>query len=302
MKLGTVVMLAGSIRPTALMTSLGLHALELPVRADATLLDTWIESLQACNADEVRIVVNSPADAARIGALLPSSRQQFVRVMSEPASWRGSAGLVSDLTADLAPDDLVAVVEGGSLPPVSLAPLAGAMTPLTTAVIGATEAHEPAGTYLFRRNVFRSIPSVGYHDMKEQLLPAINEQRGVVKLAILGREFIRIRDRQSYLSAVALLAQRYENAMNGRLHDDGARLLGSNVISAAAAIGPRALVQDSVLFDGATVEPGAVVCRSIIGPGVTIAAGSRVVDSIVTERPSPAGASRTSVRQVVARN
>src|SRR5690606_27485840 len=108
------------------------------------------------------------------------------------------------------------------------------------------------GMYLFRREVFRSIPRVGYHDMKEQLLPAINAQRGVAKLAILGTEVCRIRDRRSYLRAVELVSQRNEESNHTiQRRADGARVVGASLVSDSARIESRALIQDSVILDGA---------------------------------------------------
>ncbi len=303
MSLGTVVMLAGAIRPTTLATSLGIHPLELPLRSQETLLCTWLDVLHDSGADKVRIAVNDSTGASRVQRAMSRSGISNVEIVIEKASWRGSAGLVRDLTEDLNADEVVTVVEGASLPPESLESLVRAMTPMTAAVIGATDSYEPMGMYLFRRDVFRSIPRVGYHDMKEQLLPAINAQRGVAKLAILGTEVCRIRDRRSYLRAVELVSQRREES-NHTIYRraDGARVVGASLVSDSAHIESRALIQDSVILDGSVVGQGAVVCRSIIGPGAKVPEGTRMIDSVLTERPHTAGDSRSRLERLTTPN
>lgn len=293
----TVVMLAGWLRPSALSGALRRHVLSMPLTRETTLLDAWLEALDEIGAGEVRIVVNTDEDRRELLSLLEDrARFRRVSVIVEPASWRGSAGIVKDVTEDLEARVPVLVVEAGALPPTSLAPMASAFTEMTEAVIGATESHEPCGVFAFRRGVFSEVGSVGYHDMKEQVLPLLSRRRAVVKLALLGREVCRLRDRAGYLRGVALHAERqgvYEHPVErGARSSDAPHLLGVSVVCEGAVVKPGAVVQDSVILPGAVVESGAVICRSVLGPGATAARGERVIDAIVTvaserERPVP---------------
>ena len=62
------------------------------------------------------------------------------------------------------------------------------------------------------------------------------------------------------------------------------------VVSSAAAIGPGARVDHSVLHHGAVVEAGASVTGSVLGPRSRVGAGAVVVDSVLAEDASvPAG-------------
>ncbi|MHC4992561.1 MAG: hypothetical protein ACYTGC_16445, partial [Planctomycetota bacterium] len=120
----TAVILAGTLRPSPLRRDVDRHVLSLPVCADQTLLERWSATLAALPLDEIRAVVSNDEDLqvlrhlrATKGAAAPWS------VMLEPSPWRGTAGVLRDVTADLDAGALVLVGEATCLPPRTLEPL-----------------------------------------------------------------------------------------------------------------------------------------------------------------------------------
>jgi len=70
--------------------------------------------------------------------------------------------------------------------------------------------------------------------------------------------------------------------------DEKARIVGPTVISAGAHIGPKASVENSILWDRAVVGEGARVTRTIAGINYDIAPGTQLHDTVVAnEEPVP---------------
>ncbi|MHC5003660.1 MAG: GlgC family sugar phosphate nucleotidyltransferase [Planctomycetota bacterium] len=281
----TAVILAGTLRPSPLRLAIDLPAPCLPIGADRSLLDAWRQSLAAVDAEYVRIVVNNAADVEAVGHAAGRGRRSL-RIVAEPAAWRGTAGLLQDVTNDLEDDDLVIVVEAASLPPASLEPLVSAIGPGDAGAVGLCGRDGPSGVYAFRREALASrVPAVGYHDVKEQLLPALHRAEQPVRTAPLGTSSHRIRDRRSYLEAlrIVLAGEEPERMSVAREASvSGSALLhGFCVLQPGAVVEDGAVVHESVIMNGATISGGAVVTRSIVGPMATIGPRERVVREIV---------------------
>src|SRR5688572_18461390 len=104
------VLLAGRIRAAHRLDSLEVHMLSLPMGRQGSLLDSWLAVLAGLpNLREVQVIVNSEAEAESIRASMSESHLQSptvpVQVIAEPASWRGAAGIIRDVTTGLGPDD-----------------------------------------------------------------------------------------------------------------------------------------------------------------------------------------------------
>src|SRR5438046_115819 len=102
----SAVVLAGRIRPTPLSQALDVHVLRLPVGPRGSLLDSWMSTCATISGiGEIRIVVNAPADVESVGASVPTAKPDVqehpLRIMAEPAAWRGAGGILRDVTADL---------------------------------------------------------------------------------------------------------------------------------------------------------------------------------------------------------
>ncbi|MCH7646278.1 MAG: biotin/lipoyl-binding protein, partial [Nitrospinae bacterium] len=203
---------------------------------------------------EVRIVVNTEADALAIRGLerprhISNRSRPEIVVVAEPTSWRGTGGLLGDMSRDISPDNVVVLIETNCLPPPSLEPLLRALEDgETMGVVGAGTDHEPAGIYAFDHAAISLIPEIGYYDLKEQLLPALNGIGRPVRLARMTERIIRLRDRSGYLQAVQVSLQR-----GG---PDGPR----SRCSPLATVSPLARIAGRCIIErGVVVEADAVV-------------------------------------------
>ena len=300
-QLFSAVILAGGLRPSTLRAQLGISTLCLPVTADEKLLDAWLRSLARTGVCEfVRIVVTDDADAEQISDQLEEAgtgrqEQVVVEVVTEPVAWRGTAGIVRDVSEDLPDEQVVLVAEGACLPPASLDCLLDALEPDTVATVGIGRGEEPAGAYAFRREALEQVPKVGFFDIKEQLLPALYDHNQGAESVVVTDSVLRIRDRASYLQAV-FSASGGRPPESGAIHcsasasvSSSALLTGVCVIGAGVIVDDKAVVHNSVVLDDAVIGGGAIISRSIIGTNVEIVAGTLQIDTVVASRKGQMG-------------
>lgn len=288
----TTVILAGTLRPSPLHAALGVPAPCLPVGPGVTLLEAWQAVFEDAGVgSDVRVVVNSEAEVDP----LAGHRATPFRVIVEPAAWRGTAGVLRDVTDDLDDAQPVLVVEASCLPPLSLRPLLDAMDDRTAGVVGVGGFDEPGGVYVLRRDAIASASTVGYRDFKEQLLPALHEAGSAVRTADLGGPVHRVWDRRSYLHAVQHYISTRRDVRREQLAETRSAVSGTAIVEGFVLLGSGAVVEDgavvheSIILDGATVGGGAVVSRSIVGPLAQLAPRTRVVRRIVDAHTAEAG-------------
>jgi hypothetical protein len=295
-------MLAGLLRPSPLREAIDLPALCLPVGRSGTLLDAWLSVLKRVpGLNDVRIAVNSKADLATVSKLahasnataasdapLATSSPFTIRTIAEPSSWRGTIGLVRDVTEDLRADDVVIVIEAHCLPPDSVRPVIDRLQPSRAGVVGISGLDQPSGVYSLRMDAVRVTPRNGYMDFKEQFLPRLNENGMRLTTARLSDRLLRMWDRASYLEAVRV-------SLDGSRGKDGearvssqasvsssAALDGFCIVEPGAVVEDGAVVQDSVILAGATVGGGAIVSKTIVGQRAAIAPRAVVVRQTVS--------------------
>lgn len=300
----TAVVLAGGIRPCPLCEELGTPVLCLPVTDDQTLLTAWLTALSQAGACQgIRIAVTDEADGAEICDQLqecrgPRRQAPDIEVVQDPSPWRGTGGIVRDVSENVPDGHVVLAVEAACLPPRSLDSLLDALEPNTAVTVGIGGADEPAGVYAFRRVVLERIPKVGYFDIKEQLLPVLYERDYGVRLVAVTDRVLRIRDRASYLQAVFSASGRRPPQI-GAIHcstsasvSSSALLGGVCVIGRGAIVKDNAVVHNSVVLSAAVIGAGAIISRSIIGANVEIAAGSMVIDTVAASRNGQPGSTK----------
>lgn len=228
---------------------------------------------------------------------------------------RGPAGCVRD--AARADADLVVVVEASVAARVNLDALldahreAGAA--LTTVVMG-PGGTEPAGIYVLSRSALEEIPTRGYQDIKEMLIPKLYGQ-GKVILAWPAddRRNLRVRDAASYLAAnswalegpsPAWTAPHGYRAMAGAwVHESAvvaasARLIGPIVIGPHCSVGAGAtIVGTTTLGRGCRVGADAVISRSTLWNGCHVGAGAIIDHCVLVDGAAvePAGIMRDTV-------
>jgi hypothetical protein len=288
----TAVLLAGTLKPSPLRRALDVPVLCLPLGATGTVLDAWIDALATVGGcDDVRIVVNTDDDVRTLEPVVRDTearhRETVIRTIVEPASWRGAGGILRDVTDDLATDALVLVIEATAMPLRTLRPLPLACSRSSTGVVGALATDEPAGVYAFRRRAFEHVPSVGYYDLKEQLLPALAEAKLAVRAVRLDGQPTRIRDAEGYLDAVRFwFAEDRHEEESRRIAGnvsvaDSAIIAGTCIIERDVTIGERAVVHDAVILAGATIGEEAAVSRGVIGSGAVVEPQQRVVGGVI---------------------
>ena len=289
-----VLMLAGALHPSPLRQQLGIPVICLPLGVRGKLLTAWLDALtEALDAPIVQIAVNSEEDAHAIRPMIDEKGVNgSTRVVVEPASWRGTGGLLRDLYPG-DPDRGIMVVEANCLPPASLDGLLQALDDGTQGAVATTDDAEPAGLYIFDQTALEAIPPIGYFDLKEQLLPALSRRGYQIRAAPVTDRVIRIRDRVSYLQAIRATAERHGTAaLLGRSPEaniaPSARIVGNCIIEPQVVVKEGAVIQDSVLLSGAIVEEKTVVSRSVVAPGVRVPAGSTVIDRVAGDRGSAA--------------
>lgn len=289
----SAIMLAGTILPTPFQEALGLPVLCLPIGPGGSVLDAWRRVLGAIDRlERVKLVVRSAPELEHVSAVVradaKSGARPTIETMRDPGAWRGVAGVLHDLTAELLADAVVVVCEAHCHPPNSLAPLIDAMSGDTAGVVGTTEGGEPAGVYAFRGDVFRGVSEIGYCDLKEQLLPMLYAQGRKVVARPVSRRVERMRDLESYLDAVraSLTVGKAGNEPTVRIAAQ-ARVSRSAILDGFCIVEPGAVIEDgvvlhdAVVLSGAIIGGGAVVSRSVIGPMVRVNPRTQIVRDVV---------------------
>lgn len=202
---------------------------------------------------------------------------------------RGPAGCVRDAALETDCQTIV-VVDGTIIPAVDFSALlaqhqrTGAA--VTLVVASTTDAdtgacvHEPAGIYVFDRRVLDSIPSKGYQDIKESLIPKLYRAGERIETFVATPEdALRVTDAASYLGVNMWTLQHasreapgpgYRRVGEAWIHetasvDERARLVGP------VLVGPRSVVEAEALLVGPTtigedchVGARAVITRSAL--------------------------------------
>lgn len=284
-ELRAVVLLAGAVRPSRLIKASGRSVLDLPVGASRTVLDCWREQLltlaETLEIDElpVRVMVSQ-------GSGLDAKTERFGRVSltieQDPSSFRGTAGLLSDVARGYDDDEQVLVSHAGQLLFEPLTRLAFGLAEAKADVAIASEAKgTPSGMILVRCGALRGINGVGFVDFNEQALPELAKDHRVKV-----REFETATSRSARtLSGYIGALRAYHRRAAGRQEvlspftEDWRPAFG--IVEPGGDVAADAVLHDSVVLRGAKVGPGAVLVRSVICAGSVVAGGQRVVDQVI---------------------
>jgi hypothetical protein len=268
----------------------------------------WLDVIEATRrCESVIVVVSFQADADLLQGWLDRYETQravsaTIEVIVEPQRWRGTAGLLRDVCDHYGKPARVLTVEAGSLPPGTLDPLFDPVLRDESACVGISSDYEPAGIYMFPRDAVRSVPKIGFHDIKEQLLPRLSELKRGAWPVVLSERLVHLRDPAAYLSLVLSAdSLRADGEICGGRKGDQARSRegadGTCLIAPSVIIERGALVSDSVLLEDVVVRSGAIVSRSIIGPGTEVESRARIIDECARRSADPAsGQRRRSLR------
>lgn len=283
-----VILLAGKIGRHEFADAIGRSVLDLPISERQTILDVWVERLSAvCDpgrADPLSVRIALGADDAlptlRASSAASCAQFSFVRDASE---YRGTGGVVKDLTAGLDNASRVLVVTAHQLCGTSLLPIACGMDDEEVVAVVPHGAGDFASAFVLRRDRLADVPDIGFVDLKEQVLTERNGRPGLRVVRGRAGESVPIRTLAEYIAA---LRMRHRGAETGPSQGDAEVFAESwrpsfSIVEPGASVAADATLQDSVVLAGGRVEAAAVVARSVVCPGGVVARGKTAVDQIV---------------------
>ncbi len=207
----------------------------------------------------------------------------------EDVSPRGPAGCVRDAAMTWPARDVI-VVEGTVVPGFDLDDLlanhraTGAAITVAarrTASVDTVEGgFESAGVYVFSQAAVHAVPSTGFQDIKEMLIPRVHAAGLGVNMYEIAGSAWRVTAPSSYLSLNARVLEwmagkgihlpGYATLGQAYVHEtavieDGAGLYGPVLVGPHSRIAERArVIGPAVIGCSCQVSPGAVVCRSVL--------------------------------------
>ncbi|MCC7205521.1 MAG: hypothetical protein IT441_10605 [Phycisphaeraceae bacterium] len=285
LRLREVVLLAGVVRPTPLTSAVGRALLDLPLAEHTSLMSVWQAHLQnlAHAIDAQRLTVRVMLDQGSPEPQPAPADHLDMIIQRDPEPLRGTGGVLRDTTLNHHDDDWILVAPAAQLLLEPLEHLLASMNlPGYDVVVMAHGDGVPTGLMLLRAKVLRSLPSLGFVDLKEQGLPRIaaNHPVGVVRLGTPVS--LPVRSLQDYLHAASLYARRQPHT--GRMTDNPFEEHWRSsflIVEPGASVSPSALLHDSVVLAGAVIEADAVVVSSVVGPAAVVAPRSRVIDQLI---------------------
>lgn len=286
----TVILLAGRVGQNPLAEGIQRSALDLPVARGRRILDVWAERFAELSETEgfpglvVRIAVDQDGAAPLLPAPSAEARVRF-EVVRDAAEYRGTAGVVKDLTRDLDDADRILVASANQ---IQLEPLGAVVADLLAAGEGVSMvprgASELAGAFLLRRERLRAVPDVGFVDLKEQAIPdAVGAGHLVVSRRPRGSS-LPVRTLDEYVAALRWLhapggpAASLAEPENPFAESWQPRFA---IVEEGADVAESAVLQDTVVLAGGRVEPDAVVARAVVCPGGFVRRGETIVETVV---------------------
>lgn len=251
----------------------------------------------------------------------------------EDGTPRGAAGCVKDAASRSTAQTLI-VADGASIPVVDIERLIArhrdsdaALTIVTCereSKVGGVRM-EPAGVYVFEREILEAIPATSFQDIKENLIPKLYRTGRRVQVFPVREMSPHVLSADSYLALnqwmIARLArQASADASSGgspglMVHptawidpdalvcgpvligpgvrvEAGAAIVGPASVGEDTRVGRGAVVARSVTWKGCDIGEDAVVDHSIMADGAAAGRGETVSSMVRTSRGELAGARR----------
>lgn len=281
-----MILLSGAIRSSDLARSIGRSVLDLPIDATSTILQQWRDQAEVLAAsiggrtidlrvtvDQNSILPHAPADTTHVR----------VTVGHDPKDYRGTAGLIRDLSLNDAQDSYLLVANGNQ---VLLEPLEELAHELSARggdiILTAHDDGTPAGVMLVRAGAIRGVRELGFMDFKEQVLPKLAQDFDVRVIHRPHAAGLPVRNLDGYIDA---LTAHHKRLAGKPIFDDEA---GSeqwfstfSIIEPGANVAASARVHDSIILDGAQVGANAVIVRSVVAGSATVRPGQLASDRVV---------------------
>jgi N-acetylglucosaminyldiphosphoundecaprenol N-acetyl-beta-D-mannosaminyltransferase len=289
-RLRGLILLGGSVRPTALTTSIERSVLDLPLDDGGSIFNHWLghamdlSRLFGIDSVPVRLMVdlNSPEPV--------SAANRFAgtyTVERDHGEYRGTGGVLRDMAAEYDDEDLLLVANAAQ---VLLDPLSGVTTLLDRKAGDVTVVSHrdgsPSGIMLVKCKTLRLIPRTGFVDMKEQALPQIASKFDVRVAHRRRPTGLPIRTLADYVLALRLYHRRRlgKPAVLDALSEDWQPTFA--IVEPGAVVDPRARVHDAVVLRGGTVEQNGVLVRSVVCAGGIVRKDRTAVDQFVCPTPA----------------
>lgn len=284
-RLRALILLGGSVRPSPLCTATGRSILDLPLDDGGSLLNYWlsqaVEVTRSAGLERlpVRVLVNQ-------ASLEPYSAHEkhfgTFRVERDLSEYRGTGGVLRDVAADYADDDLILVANAAQILLDPLPAIAAALARKGGDVcLVSHDDGTPSGVMLLTCKALRLIPVTGFVDMKEQALPQIAARFDVRVVRRRRPTGLPVRTLEDYVQALRFHHRRRAGKpiTTDPLAEDFAPAF--SLVEAGATVDASARVHDSVVLAGGVVEPGAALVRCVVSPGATVRRDRTEVDRMV---------------------
>lgn len=284
--LHSVVLLAGELRTGQLRKQAGRSLLMMPVGSERTVLNSWCDHLvalaeaQGIECLPVRVLVNQDSGMTpRVERIGPIE----LRIEFDPASFRGTAGLLSDICREEHPDTQLLVANAGL---ILTRPLTQLVKELQISggdfALGVHPGGLPSGLMRFRAGCMQAINAQGFVDLNEQVLPELAMSHDVRVCQFEKQASQSIRTLEGYMQALRLHHLQADKTTTEKLAHEHERWCSSfGIIESGAEVAPDAVLHDAVVLSGARVEPGAVLVRTVVCPDAVVKQGQRVIDRLV---------------------
>ncbi|MCC7147535.1 MAG: hypothetical protein IT443_13930 [Phycisphaeraceae bacterium] len=279
-----VILLAGAIRPTPLTADIGRSMLDMPITSTSRLISIWQKQLDSL-ADflqqpdlSCRILVdqNTPLPNP------PAPGRARLTVAQDPQPFRGTAGVLRDVVDGSDPSAYVLVVEATQLPIEPLPDSCANMLKIPADVVLLSHRQGiPAGLMLIRCGTLQMVPTVGFLDLKEQILPRLASEFVVRAIHLDQPVALPLRTLPDYIHALRLMAG---STPTGNLDDnpfEESWRTAFSIVEPDAMVASSARIHDSVVLAGGTVNPHAVLVNSVVGPGGVVPAGQTIINEVV---------------------
>lgn len=288
--LRALVLLGGTVLTGQLSTRTGRPIFDLPLEADKTILDHWrceALTLRALNGGSdvpVRVMINRNAPERSNGGNGGHGHDGLapIRVERDPFDYRGTGGVLRDLAAEFADEDLLLVANAAQVLTEPLAAIAvelaqaGGDVSLISHLDGT-----PSGLMLVRCQALRGLPATGFVDMKEQALPLISRNYDVTVVHRHQPTGLPVRTLDNYIEALRTHHKSMQGkATGGAFAEDWEPTFV--IVENGARVDPAARLHDAVVLSGGLVEADACAVHSIVCAGGVLRRSQMVVDNFVT--------------------
>jgi hypothetical protein len=267
-RIQAVILLGGSLLRSPLSLATGRSLLDLPVTSGYSIFDCWHDHLKSFASSNsigsltARLIIDRRASEPQQA---PWEAAVNLSVEHDPHEFRGTAGVLRDVSSYYDDDDYIVVASAAQL---LLEPMEKLVCELASKAndisLVAHDDGTPCGLMLMRCGCLHDIPAIGYIDLKEQAFPEIAKYYRVHVVRRACPSGLPIRTLEDYVEALRAYRRLLTGSGDHRVEDDGHSLF--EIVEDGAVVNPGSRLHDSVVLRGGRVEGESVLFRSVVGP------------------------------------